>query len=330
MPGWGEILKEIQDSAKLRNGQPDNDGIRRRYLQRLSAKTGRSTILYATAWTIKQGGGDMSINLMDMEGLMEVCRGLPGPKLDIILHSPGGTAEAAASIVHYLRQKYNDIRVFVPLAAMSAATMWAMSANRIVMGKHSQLGPIDPQVSFSQGGQIMLVPARTILDQFEQIKKEIAANPASLGAWAPIIPQYGPGLLQMCETAHALSKGLVRDWLKTYMFADHPKPARKAEGVAKFFGDFKQHKSHGVGIFRDIAKSKGLVVDDLEADQKLQDAVLSVFHATMLTFNLTACIKLIENNIDHGFYVLAQPVFTQQLMAQPQPPQQAQPQKLTL
>lgn len=319
MASWGEVLEEFSRSAAQNNGQPDNDGIRKRYLGQLAALTGRSTILYATAWMTKQGVGDMSINLMDMQGMMEVCRGLPGPSLDIVLHSPGGTAEAASSIVTYLRQKYNDVRVFVPLAAMSAATMWAMAANRIVMGKHSQLGPIDPQVMYAQGNQVMPVPARTIIDQFEQAKKEIAADPASLGAWAPMIPQYGPGLLQMCETANALSKGLVRDWLKAYMFAGQPNPARKAERVAKFFGDFKQHKSHGVGIFRDVAKSKGLVIDDLETDQNLQDAVLSVFHATMLTFNFSPCIKLIENNLGRGFYVLGQQVFMQQLMPQPQP-----------
>jgi hypothetical protein len=178
---------------------------------------------------------------------------------------------------------------------------------------------------YVQSGQVMPVPARSIIDQFKQAKKEIASDPSCLGAWAPMIPQYGPGLLQMCETAHALSKELVRDWLKAYMFAGELDPARKAERVARFFGDFKQHKSHSAGIFRDVAKSKGLIVDDLEADQNLQDAVLSLFHATMLTFNFSPCIKLIENNLGRGFYVLGQQVLMQQLMPQMRPPQQPQP-----
>lgn len=69
-----------------------------------------------------------------MQGMMEVCRGLTGPGLDLIVHSPGGSAEATASMVRYLRQKFTHIRVFVPLAAMSAATMWALSGDEIWMG----------------------------------------------------------------------------------------------------------------------------------------------------------------------------------------------------
>lgn len=129
----------------------------------------------------------------------------------------------------------------------------------------------------------------------------------------------------MCESANTLSVEL-RDWLETYMFAGESNAKKKAEKVATFFGDFKHHKSHAVGIFRDVAKEQGLLIDDLEDDQALQDAVLSVFHSTMLTFNFSNCVKLIENNLGRGFYVQAQPILLQQLMPQmvpqPQPAQQ--------
>jgi ClpP class serine protease len=141
MPSWGEILTEINESAQARNGMADFDGIRRRYLADLSAHTGRPTIIYYSDWL--RGGGPQ-ISLEDMVGLMEVCRGMPAGPVDVILHSPGGSAEATASIVRYLRRQFTEMRVFVPLAAMSAATMWALAADRIVMGSHSQLGPIDP------------------------------------------------------------------------------------------------------------------------------------------------------------------------------------------
>lgn len=83
-----------------------------------------------------------------MGAFMQVVHGLPtGAPLDLILHSPGGTAEAAESIVAYLRKRFSELRVIVPVAAMSAATMMAMAADRIVMGQHSQVGPIDPQLT---------------------------------------------------------------------------------------------------------------------------------------------------------------------------------------
>ena len=76
---------------------------------------------------------------------MEVICGLSSSKLDLIVHSPGGSAEVTEALVSYIRTKFADVRVIVPQAAMSAATMLACSANTIMMGKHSFLGPIDPQ-----------------------------------------------------------------------------------------------------------------------------------------------------------------------------------------
>ncbi len=260
--------------------------------------------------------------MQDMQGFMEACRDLPGPNLDIVLHSPGGIAEAAASIVHYLRQKYTDIRIFVPLAAMSAATMLSMAATRIVMGKHSQLGPIDPQLTINDRNGIRSVAASAILDQFKQAKAEIAVDSKTLGAWAQILPMYGPGLLQQCETATALSKGLVSDWLKQYMLRDDPDREKKATDIVEFLGTHRVHHSHGVGIFRERLRELGIVIDDLEGN--LQDDVLSIFHATTITFTSTMCVKLIENSIDRGYFNMLPAASVQQIQVGP-PPQIAQP-----
>jgi hypothetical protein len=230
------------------------------------------------------------ITLEDMQGLMEVCRDVPGPNLDIVLHSPGGIPEATASIVRYLREKFSDIRVFVPLAAMSSATMLALASNRIVMGKHSQLGPIDPQL---QAGT-WTAPARGILEQFERAKQECKADPAALAAWAPILQQYGPALLEQCRMAEDLAKRLVREWLTSYMFNGD---SEKAERVAAFFASYELHQSHSMGIPREMARDQGVLIEDLEANQELQDAVLSVHHAAMLT----PAVKLIENHLSRTY-----------------------------
>ena len=46
-------------------------------------------------------------------------------------------------------------------------------------------------------------------------------------------------------------------------------------------------------------------VEDLEADQRLQDAVLSVHHAAFHTFSGPA-VKIIENHLGRGFFKLEQ------------------------
>lgn len=313
MPTWGEILEQIKASAQERGGNPDFDEIRRGYLGALREQTGRDTIIYYTDW-LKGGGPNISITLEDMQGMMEVCRGLPGPSLDLILHSPGGSAEATASLVRYLRTRYSDIRVFVPLAAMSAATMWALAGNEIVMGAHSQLGPIDPQLVTPQGS----IPARAVIEQFERAKRECAADPSLLGAWLPILQQYGPALIDQCESAERLARSLVSEWLRNYMFAGQPNASRRAASVARFFSSYKLHRSHSIGIDREQARERGVVIRNLELDQDLQDAVLSVHHATLHTFQ-GAAVKIVENHLGRAWVQMAPQIQIPIQIAQPQP-----------
>jgi len=190
----------------------------------------------------------------------------------------------------------------VPQAAMSAATMLACASNRIVMGKHSSLGPIDPQFIVSTQSGMMAHPAQAILDQFELAKEE-CKDPQLLGAWMPILPQYGPALLVQCINALNLAEDLVAEWLRTWMLAPlgKAKAARIARTAARKLADHSKFKSHGRPIHRDVALGMGLVVDKLERDQQLQDLVLTVYHATTHTFSSTAAAKIIENHLGRAF-----------------------------
>lgn len=284
----------------------------------MSNYTKRDTILYATRW-IQPGfrAGDVeSIIDEDLEGLMEVAHGLKSKKLDIILHSPGGSGEATEAMVSYLRKKFDHIRVIVPHAAMSAATMWACSANEILMGKHSFLGPIDPQIIMtSEGGQSM-IPAQAILDQFE-LAKEQCSDLRLLNAWIPMLKLYGPALLVQCRNAIDLSQELVKQWLKTYMLSGSKYASRDALRIARALANHRLFKSHARHLDRDkvrnLSGSVGLVVVDLELDQSLQDLVLSVYHSSMLVFGSTPTAKIIENQMGKAF------IKTMQLPIMPTP-----------
>jgi ClpP class serine protease len=120
MPARSEIQAEITAAQ---------DKVRRKYLKGLANHTGTDTILYASAFTSKRipnlPGYVLSVTIEDMQGFMAAVHGLKSPNLDLILHSPGGSLEAAEQIVNYLRAKFTKIRAFVPQNAMSAATMIA-------------------------------------------------------------------------------------------------------------------------------------------------------------------------------------------------------------
>jgi len=328
MPTWGEILIEIKTPPS------DPDVIRRKYLAALAKHTGRDTILYLTKWTDPAGVNPdvISITEEDIQGFMEVVHGLKSEALDLIIHSPGGSPAATEAIVKYLRKKFTDIRIIVPQGAMSAGTMLACAGNRIVMGKHSFLGPIDPQFILPHAqGTHRMVPAQAILDQFELAKKE-CKDSQNLGSWLPILTQYGPGLLIECKNAIALSKTLVQDWLKKYMFHGTPRASYKATFVAKRLAAHQDHKSHSRHLDREDCRKMGLVIDNLETDQTLQDLVLSVFHASTITCNVTPLAKIIENHNGKAFIKLSgmQRMMVSQPPVPPQPPQppKALPQQL--
>ena len=295
MATWGEILNQLRDRP-LPNGAPDYDTVRREYLTNLYQLTGRALILYATAWFESRPipPGEVQVALPDLQGLMEACSNIKERELDIILHSPGGSAEAAESLVEYLRQRFDDIRVFIPVAAMSAATMMALAADRLVMGQHSQLGPIDPQFIITTPEGARTAPARAILNQFERAKVE-CQNPENLAAWMPILRTYAPGLLTQCEASQNTAVNMVTGWLERYMMVEHPTQARVA---AEWFADYEAFGTHGRRVGRDQAREVGIKVVDLEEEHELQDAVLSVHHATMHTFSGTLAQKIIENH--HG------------------------------
>lgn len=316
MPTREHISNEIQ--ALKGAGQ---DAIRHKYLKALHKLTKRDTVIYFSSYGIQRPfpvpSAALSVAQDDIQGFMASLHGLKGRQLDLILHSPGGSLEAADQIVQYLRAKYEHIRVIVPQNAMSAATMIACACDEIVMGKHSAIGPIDPQMILAgANGSSIVIPAHTILQDFEKAKQDIAANPQLANLWAPRLMALPPGYLNLCEQTIDLSKVKVISWLSQYMF--HGQDDQKAKEIGEWLGNFNEHKTHGRPIGFDLSKEKGLNVSRLEDDQKLQEAVLSVFHATMVTFQATNCLKIIENQNGKGHYLVAGTV--QQLVAQAEVP----------
>jgi hypothetical protein len=310
MPTWGEILKEcnaVSEVLATQGGQPVSsqfDIVRRKYLAKLSSITERPVVVYATAWMaspVPNISPDLiSIGPEDIHGFMEATHEMPKGPLDIILHSPGGSPTAAESIVEYLRSRFDTIRIFVPHMSMSAATMISCAANEIVLGKHSFLGPIDPQLIMQTALGARSVPARAILDQFEKAQEE-CADPIKLRSWLPMLNQFGPDLLVQCRNATALSELLVEDWLKRFMFKNDPSADAKAREIAAWLGNHNNFLNHGRTIGREKLREHGLNIVDLESEKDIQDAVLSIFHATCLTFSSTPCVKIIENNTGKAF-----------------------------
>lgn len=279
------------------------DSVRRKYLSLLSAHTNRNIILYASAFTQKSGAPELqSVTEEDVQGMMEVSHALDKKKpVDLIIHSPGGSPEAAEGIVEYLHAQFPEVRVVIPQIAMSAATMIACSGSSIVMGKHSNLGPVDPQLIINSPSGPTSNPAKAIIDQFYKALKEV--NEPDKQAWAILLNQYGPSIITQCENYIKMSEALVRDWLDRFMFKNESAQTKNStiNSIASFLANHDNFKSHGRHISREKAENIGLRIEHLEDDAVFQDLLLSVFHATTHTFSSTPAMKIIENQIGKAF-----------------------------
>jgi hypothetical protein len=266
----------------------------------------------------------LTVEADDVHALMECCHGVSDRELDLIVHSPGGSAEAAEQMVNYLRTQFEYIRCFVPLQGKSAATMIALGCDEIVLGLHSEVGPIDPQILVPVPEGQRFAPAHAILRDFDRAKREIAASVEVLPAWTPILRGYAGGLLEFCVQQVRLSQDIVAGWLERYMLAHSEVPGEDrqtvANQIAEHFGSEASYdcfRTHGRPIrIEELETLQGLRVRRLEEDDALQDAVLSIYHALDLTFRGPA-VKIVENHLGRRKVRAMQ----QFVLQGPQPPQ---------
>lgn len=300
MNSWNDVRLEIERTQPPPGGS-SYDVVRRQKMREVADLTGRPLIVYAANF-LNNASPDTSIDRNDKEGFREVVRDLDATEIDVLLHSPGGQAEAAEAIVKLLRSKKRHIRFIIPNLALSAATMLAMAGDEILMETDAELGPIDPQFIIPKAdGTVTVAPAQAIIDQFDAIEKKLSKNPQLLPPWIPILQMYAPSLYQQARNALDLAKALVKEWLASYMFADMPKKKRGqlAAGVARYLSDHNKFKSHGRGLcpgdFQKIPALSAVKVYDLASMPDLHSRVQSLYHAISLTFTGTSAIKIFEN-----------------------------------
>lgn len=292
MPDWNEQLVEMRDSRVT----PDVN--RRRHLKAFHELTGRNIIVYYSGWLQKPNLPGIELNDADKNGFMSVIHYLDRSKgLDLVLHTPGGGIAATESLVDYLRKMFGtNIRAFVPQLAMSAGTMIACACKKIFMGDYSSLGPIDPQMS---GG----TPAHGVVEEFARAHREIKNDPSKISVWQPILGKYSPTFIGRCEKAIEWTNEIVTEWLQTAMFEDLDADSKNERSriIVENLGNHALSKSHDRHLSYDYCKEIGLEVRRIEDYEGLQDAVLSVHYACILTLGATQAYKIIENHEGKAF-----------------------------
>ncbi len=221
---------------------------------------------------------------------------LSGPKVDILIHSPGGFAEPTETIVEEIRRKFGFVRFIVPSFAKSAATMMVMAGDQILMDEDAELGPIDPQMSTRNGN----VAADAIRQQLKKASEEILGDPRKAQVWFPILQMLGPGLLAQCDNASKLSTDLVTAWLSKYMFRGLPDGSAKAQAVAEFLSDHPSFLSHGRRVTLEQLQGRGVAATNLRNDAALYRSVWELYCAIDVILTNTPAYKIFFNSARVG------------------------------
>lgn len=268
-----------------------------KYLGDLHRLTGRAVIAYYSGWLHQPGIEAAQIRGIDLDGFMACLHGVDCSQgLDLVLHTPGGESAATLAITRYLKEKFaRDIRVIVPHTAMSGGTLIGLAAERIVMAKHSSIGPIDPQLGNKA--------ANNLLSEFERAHREVGKDPSRLSVWALILRKYEPAVIEYCREAVAWTREYALEILRDSMLAGRPDAAAEARRIVNRLTKQKHVKDHSRPIGYREGRDIGLTIDLLEDDQQLQDAVLLLHHAYNYTLASTGVCKVTENHLGKGIAV---------------------------
>ncbi len=295
MPNWNSVLQEINQSPL----KEAINHIRREYIKKVYEKTGRNVIFYYSGFLQKTSSQFIDINDDDKNAFMNAIHLMDRSKgLDLVLHTPGGSVAAVESIVDYLWVMFNkDIRVIVPQIAMSGGTMIACAAKEIIMGKQSNLGPIDPQFSG--------LPAHGVIEEFNAAIEAVKNTPHSLPIWQAIIGKYPPTFIGECQKAMDMANQIVGDWLFNNMFDGEADALSKSNRIVSELTDHATMKTHGRHISLQKCLDIGLKISKLEDDQDLQELILTTHHAYMHSFSQGTAVKIVENHLGAAMIVSA-------------------------
>jgi hypothetical protein len=197
--------------------------------------------------------------------------------VDVLIHSTGGDALTAWKLMSVLRERFESIAVLVPYMAFSAATVFSMGADEIVMHPHASLGPIDPQITMQLpdgsrrqfafedvGAFLRFLSTEVGLTEQAHVSSVIdrlfaAVDPVNLGA---------------AKRASELSTDIGERLLQMHMKSEEDRT--RARTIAESLN--KKFFAHGDAVSRSRARDLGLEVatNDPELESLMWKAYLGI------------------------------------------------------
>lgn len=235
-PIFSEVLKSTQQFV-------EGTQTRQALIAEIEKLTRRRLLVYHGTFQHQHGqmlGTDINL-MVDLTDDLGDRR----PPVDLMIHTPGGDANAAEQILNLVTQRGSSLRVIVPRSAKSAGTLVALGAKEIVMGVASELGPVDPQIAVVVGGIPRFIPAQSFIDSYDElIVKTHEAQAANLPAagYGTLLQTINVAFVNEARRQIEHSKQMGARWLVKAMY---PGQVDKAEEIMGKLTAANVHQSHG-------------------------------------------------------------------------------------
>lgn len=232
---------------------------RQEKIKEIEKETHRDLIIYFTEITHPSG----SISIRDIATFNDLLenKNKETTELDLLLQSSGGDIDAAEQIVNLCRKRSKNFRVIIPQYAKSAATLIAISADKIVMRDTSELGLIDPQI-YKREQYLSVID---FISSFEKIEGK-ARDGDKLSLY--IFSQFSyddRAFYKLCKRNLERSKGFARKWLEKGNIQFNKDEIKK---IVDSFTATEEYFTHGAVIDVEEMKEIGLgrKLEDLKSE----------------------------------------------------------------
>jgi hypothetical protein len=244
---------------KVKEEQLQDLSTRKLLYQKLEKLLGRPVVSFFTSFEYPVMLEDSDAVML--EGLLQTCNLSKG--IALVINSPGGWGLTAERIINICRS-YSGTKEYIALVpgkAKSAATMICLGASKIIMGRTSELGTVDPQLTIKEKDKISRFSVYNVVKSYERLfENAVKEKGGNLQPYLQQLANYDERDIAEYRTSLALSDDIAVKALKTGMLQKLSEDIIKKK-IGIFLIPEERAKVHGRPINAEEALSCDLNID---------------------------------------------------------------------
>ena len=194
------------------------------------------------------------------------------PRLDVFIYSRGGAIDVPWRIAAALRASADQWNILIPFRANSAATLLALGADQIILGRQGELGPIDPSMSIQR-----VIPGQGTASQDQVSVEDIMSYLKFTRERAGLSDQQAlvTGLSKLTDRLDAVTLGNayrthshIRDVARRMLLSrNEPATEQEMASIVETLAERVYAHGHAIGLrdARQIGLPAQAADDDLDA-----------------------------------------------------------------